>query len=406
MSLARDSKNESDIGSNSQNRDTEAVIDVLTETQIDTFCREGVLVVPGILSPHEVERALKGMDRTLLRYGVDASDLSGTGHNLRNLSSTNGSGGVLDLFYPGWKMDIALNERLWKATTEIWRSCYCHSGERVEDIEEADRYKWQPRGSFDPSKGFAFVDRIGYRLPTAMAAEIGKRCSTDTELFPAKARGNRRNKPRPIQRSLTPHLDCCPDTFDNPEGKTKWRPVQCFVSLTDNTSSSTGGFEAAPGFHRTFHQWSKSRAESVVKKRINGKCQESRHPAPCFGNYTHIRPTEDSDVMAQVRHIPVRAGDAVFWDERIPHSNSYRHDGCTPRAVVYCSFLPDVELNRSYARQQLEDWKVKRRPRDQWIEISGGKDDGSGKASVYEKEDEETLALSSLGGKLLGLEKW
>jgi hypothetical protein len=42
--------------------------------------------------------------------------------------------------------------------------------------------------------------------------------------------------------------------------------------------------------------------------------------------YTHIQTKEDSDVLAQIQHIPVRAGSAVFWDNRIPHANSYCND--------------------------------------------------------------------------------
>jgi hypothetical protein len=82
-----------------------------------------------------------------------------------------------------------------------------------------------------------------------------------------------------------------------------------------------------------------------------------------------MRPKEDREVMDRVRHIPVKAGAAVFWDNRIPHANAYRHEGEVPRSVVYSSFLPDIALNREYVRQQLANWKVQRPPTDQWIEI-------------------------------------
>jgi hypothetical protein len=52
----------------------------------------------------------------------------------------------------------------------------------------------------------------------------------------------------------------------------------------------------------------------------------------------------------------------------IPHSNSYRHDGTILRVVVYCSFLPDVPINRIYVKNQLEHWKCGRYPSgNQWI---------------------------------------
>lgn len=55
----------------------------------------------------------------------------------------------------------------------------------------------------------------------------------------------------------------------------------------------------------------------------------------------------------------------------IPHANAYRHDGTIPRAVVYCSFLPDVPINRQYVKQQLQNWIEGRFPSgNQWINHS------------------------------------
>jgi hypothetical protein len=55
----------------------------------------------------------------------------------------------------------------------------------------------------------------------------------------------------------------------------------------------------------------------------------------------------------------------------IPHANAYRHDGVMPRAVVYCSFLPDVPINRLYVKQQLQYWIEGRFPSgNQWINHS------------------------------------
>ncbi len=122
-------------------------------------------------------------------------------------------------------------------------------------------------------------------------------------------------------------------------------------------------------------------------------------PAPCIGEYTHIRPKEDGKVMKLVQHIPVRAGSVVFWDNRIPHANAYRNDSEFSRAVVYCSFLPDVPLNRKYAEKQLEDYRAMKFPRDQWIAIGDSDVD-------TEDEYEGAYNLSNLGQKLLAIESW
>jgi hypothetical protein len=72
----------------------------------------------------------------------------------------------------------------------------------------------------------------------------------------------------------------------------------------------------------------------------------------------------------------------------IPHANSYRHLGTIPRVVVYCSFLPDISLNRTYVAHQLENWKAGRYPSgDQWIHcptVSNSNLDDTSKTHVVE----------------------
>lgn len=336
----------------------------LSENQITTYLREGVLVVDSVLSRDEIDEVKTGMSQSLLRYGVDTERLVETGRGLCQLSTTNGSGGVLDIFYEEWKVRVASSPKLFALTTELWDACYCHNGEGIEDLPETDRHKWHPYGAFDSSKGYIYLDRVGYRLPTTIAESIGEAIEAEAP------RGRKKKRSKAIQRSLTPHLDCCPDSFFN-KNATKWRPIQCFVSLTDNKQANHGGFEAAKGFHREFDDWRQQREPTKVtrKGRTKGEVTvEESIPAPCIGEYTHIRPTEDAEVMDRINHIPVSAGSAVFWDNRIPHANAYRHTGNMPRIVVYCSFLPDIPLNRKYAAMQLENWKKGRNPSDQWIE--------------------------------------
>lgn len=385
----------------------EDISSILTEEQLQEFIQNGVLVVDGILNPSEVREAQAGLSRTLAHYGVDTNSLRSTGHNLNRLSSTNGSGGVLDIFYPGWKMNVATNERLFHATCQLWDAAYCHDGEKLEKVKDDEKFKWHPYGPFDCKRGNIYIDRIGYRIPSKIAEDIASQG--------CKASLSKKKKKRPIQRSLTPHLDCCPDTFNSLTNKSKFRPIQCFVSLTDNLEPNTGGFEAAPSFHRTFQAWAKSRPMTTfTETKRDGRKVERHRRAPCVGEYTHIRPREDMAVMDLVRHVPVRAGSAVFWDNRIPHANAYRNDGDEARAVVYCSFLPDVPLNKKFVRRQLENWKCRRRPTDQWIEVGEetAQNDGKGarsggKTDVMEQNvGEEAYELTELGRKLMGIEDW
>jgi hypothetical protein len=97
------------------------------------------------------------------------------------------------------------------------------------------------------------------------------------------------HKKKGLQRSLTPHLDCCPHNLYSSEKVCvlisvmiqiiaisnitpvklkkfpKWRPIQAFVALTDSTNADEGGFEAAPRMHAEFDQWVARRAPTISR---------------------------------------------------------------------------------------------------------------------------------------------
>ena len=356
----------------------------LSLEQREQFLKEGVLVVENVLSKDQVEEALDGLQNTLKKHGVHVPlvvEDEESARAFQNLSSTNGSGGVLDIFYEKWKMKVASNETLFQITTQLWDAAYCQGGDATDES-----IWWHPYGHFDSHRGYMYIDRVCYRLPTKLGNQLGERIN-----------GNKRKKQRAIQRSLTPHLDCCPETrFQNTK---KWRPIQCFVSLTDNLEANTGGFEAAKGFHCDFEAWAKNRRPTMIVQNNDNNKTEKAIPAACVGEYTHIRPKEDYEVMKRVCHIPISAGSAVFWDNRIPHSNAYRHTGDTPRSVVYCSFLPDIELNRQYVKRQLIDFNSRRPVTDQWNHITETR-----KEEIIDSNDHD--ALSTLGRKLMGIDPW
>jgi len=283
-----------------------------------------------------------------------------------------------------------------------------------------------------------YIDRIGYRIPTSLAETIGKQqhqlqtknttqqqTQQPTASSKTTNKSKKNKKAKPIQRSLTPHFDCCPEKYHDTTNKNKWRPIQCFVSLTTNLHLNTGGFEAVPGFHREFSSWvangrKKKTATSVEQQQPNN----ISHPLPCVGEYTHLSPSFDKDLMKRIQHIPVKAGSVVFWDNRIPHGNSYRNDP-TPesvndgennsilgtsgsRAVVYCSFLPDVDINRKFVQRQLVDWMERRPPRigDRWIKQQD--DDVVDDATQVNDTDRNTVEsnLTDLGKRLIGIVSW
>ena len=63
--------------------------------------------MPGVLSKERLAAARRGLTATLQRHGVSMEDAA-THEGLRRLSTTRGAGGVLDLFYDRWKLDLTL----------------------------------------------------------------------------------------------------------------------------------------------------------------------------------------------------------------------------------------------------------------------------------------------------------
>ena len=342
---------------------------ILSQQQIDFFREYGYLVVPDVLSQAEVREALDGMQQSLLdAAGVDASSmerLQETRLGLDSLSSTHGAGGVLDLFYERWKIRLTLENRKYSS---ICKELYASTYATYDGDGKGDGLWAHPYGKFDPMKDgiWAHVDRIGFRVPDSIA-------ETTTRKFHGKSK---RLKTTLLQRSLTPHLDCCPAAMHEGGNKLfpRWRPIQCFLSLSDTMERNHGGFECVPGFHHEFEEYYKRFNKSQNRQEFDSDSNIGS-TLPCVGDYVHIRPKEDSDVIDRFTHVPVPSGAAVFWDQRLPHANSRRNKGSKSRCVVYGGFLPrgkGIELNEAYAKEQLRRLKEGRPQTDFWM---NGKED-------------------------------
>lgn len=250
----------------------------LTEDQIREFLVNGVLVVEGILSPVELREANDGMTAQMQGLGVETLDGEIDLERLTTLSSTGGAGGVLDLFYPEWKLRATLlNEKYHAAYTDLLQATFGADGKCGGAL-------WShPHGNFDASAAYAHIDRVGYRVPDAVSTRTGR---------------GRKGQP---QRSLTPHLDCCPTALHAGGGKAfpRWRPIQCMLALTPTLKPNQGGFECVTGFHREFEQYYSG---------DKGKEAGVRGANPvCVGDFSPIQPKEDSAVIARFQHISVRS---------------------------------------------------------------------------------------------------
>ena len=81
-----------------------------------------------------------------------------------------------------------------------------------------------------------------------------------------------------------------------------------------------------------------------------------------------LSPGDDAAAMRRVAHVPVPAGAALFWDQRVPHGNARSNRKAEPRAVVYGGFLPrGVPINDAYAAEQRRRLRVGAPQPDFWI---------------------------------------
>jgi hypothetical protein len=254
---------------------------------------------------------------------------------LSRFSSTGGAGGILDIFYQDWKLKINEHPRVVSAISTLLERTYAHC---IPNF-------FHPYGNFISQNVFMYIDRVCFRVPEAIS-------------------NNFFVKKRALQRSLTPHLDCCPQRLYNSQKDIpKWRPIQAFVALTDSLNPHEGGFEAHPGFHINFDEWVATRNLSPTRA---GKPANTE--PPCVGDFTPIRPIEDKNVLRGMQHVPCRAGDLVCWDVRIPHANSRVNQSEQTREVIYIGVLPGIEMNRRYAEDQLSKFRQGIVPSDQWHE--------------------------------------
>lgn len=328
----------------------------LNPSQVHHFQEYGVLIIENVLSIEEIEHTRKNFHHCLMKYGFNTNNPNETAINLQKISSTNGAGGILDIFYEDFKLKLNEHEKIVDIIQDLWANTYAVNHPFFENpIDE----------SFDPRKGYMYIDRLCYRLPEAISD-----------------RSN--SKKKSIQRSLTPHLDCCPTdmkSLNSNKEFPKWKPIQCFVSLTDSLNPNEGGFECVLGHHKNFAEWTSNR-----KPNANGD------PPPCIGDFTPIRPIEDKELISKFQHIPVSAGSLVCWDVRIPHSNAKQNNSVLAREVIYIGLLPAIERNRKYALQQLRNFEKGIVPSDQWH------DHKSLQLCKYE--------FSVLGRKLMCISDW
>lgn len=140
---------------------------------------------------------------------MDPDNLEDSAGKLAPLSSTGGSGGVIDAFYQDWKLALNESPKAVAVMGELWEATFAKCEKPYE----------HPYGPYNARESLMYIDRVCFRVPD----RVSELHCTDG------------NKKRCLQRSLTPHIDCCPHRMFQDVGEykySKWRPIQAFISLT------------------------------------------------------------------------------------------------------------------------------------------------------------------------------
>jgi len=97
---------------------------MLSSEQVQTFLHDGILVVPRVINTDRVNLIQQEFHQYLLDKGCDVEHLDETAQVLTTLSSTGGSGGVLDIFYEDWKLSLNQDPIIFGIISTLWANSY------------------------------------------------------------------------------------------------------------------------------------------------------------------------------------------------------------------------------------------------------------------------------------------
>ena len=146
--------------------------------------------------------------------------------------------------------------------------------------------------------------------------------------------------------------------------------LQGVLALTD-TAPGQGGFHCVPELYRQLPEWRKTQPVD-------------RNPH---------RPNLDG---FEVVNVETRAGDLLIWNSQLPHGTS-PNTSSEPRLAQYLSMSPAQQAN-----EQARQWRV-----DSWLHrVVPEGNPFPGDPRNWEREHGTTAALTPLGRRLLGLDRW
>jgi ectoine hydroxylase-related dioxygenase (phytanoyl-CoA dioxygenase family) len=153
--------------------------------------------------------------------------------------------------------------------------------------------------------------------------------------------------------------------------ETKPQNVQGVLALADQTDENMGGFQCIPELYRTYDTWKLTQPD----------------------DRDHFKPDTTGFELVKVK---MEAGDLLIFNSSQPHGIRPNNSGNKVRIAQYVSMMPAQEDNEELRQWRINSWK--NRDAMQGYAFPG---------DPLEREKQNPIAeLTSLGRKLLGLDKW
>jgi hypothetical protein len=160
------------------------------------------------------------------------------------------------------------------------------------------------------------------------------------------------------------HWDYDPDT--------KPQNVQGVLALADQNDENMGGFQCIPELFRTYDTW------------------KLTQPA----DRDHFKPDTTGFTTTKVK---LNAGDLLIFNSSQPHGIRPNLTKDKVRIAQYISMMPAEEDNASLRQWRINSWRDRIAPEGYAF---------PGDPRNWEQNRYTTAELSTLGKKLLGLERW
>jgi len=154
--------------------------------------------------------------------------------------------------------------------------------------------------------------------------------------------------------------------------ETKPQNVQGVLALADQTDEEMGGFQCIPELFRTYDTWKLTQPE----------------------DRNHFKPDITGFVPEKIK---MEAGDLLIFNSSEPHGIRANNSKDKVRIAQYISMMPAEEDNEALREWRINSWKNRIAPEGYAF---------PGDPRKWEQTKYTTATLSSLGKKLLGLDKW